>query len=142
MADNRGHEAHHLQRQQPVSIEGAIVQPQDVEQRKQARRQRPLRRIEEQHKIPRPVPEHAANIGRAGILATDLEDIHALPARDEVPEGQCAQQIPAHGCDEERDDHAPKVGARLRAMACRTGSRPCSIRPVEPFLIAARTSPA
>lgn len=94
MADNRGHEPGDFERQQPVGIEGAIVRPHDVEQRKQAHRQRPLRRIEEQHQIPRPVPEHPANIGRAGILAADLKDIHALRARDEVAEGQCANRYP------------------------------------------------
>ena len=67
---------------------------------KQTHRERALGRIEKQHYVTRTVPKHPADIGRAGVFAANFEDVHSLRLRDEVTEGQSAQQIPDDDGDE------------------------------------------
>ncbi len=59
--------------------------------------------------FPGPLTEHAADIGGAGTPAANLENIHALGARDQVAEGQRAQQVANDRGDEEGYEHGANL---------------------------------
>ena len=116
MTEQRAHEARHAE-VDPVGPDvGAVEQ---IEQRRveiddhlrPERAQRPCRcdraleRIEGEHEVARTGTQHPTHIGRTGILAADLKDVHALRARDEVAEGQRAQQIPDKRSEDEGGEH-------------------------------------
>ena len=77
-----------------------------IPDQRNARRDRALQRIEKEDKVARPAPEHATHIRRTRILAADFEDVHTFRARDQITEGQRAQQVSDHGSDEDGREHA------------------------------------
>ena len=64
-----------------------------------------FQRIESEDQISRTGSQDAPDIRRARVFAADLENIHALRARDKIAKGQRAQKISDNGGDDQGQKH-------------------------------------